>query len=185
MPFQILSKAMLLFTLLAPVPALAQDQPGNPPPNAALAAVARWISANSDLPYPAEMPRIELLPAAQIYRLRYDALLPRKSQASGGEYSTPLPQVRPEVVAVYDDVRRTIYLPAGWTGATAAERSVLVHEMVHHMQNVAGRKYDCGGAREKPAYLAQRQWLADRGLDLETEFQVDMFTIVAISACMF
>lgn len=185
MPLQILIRAVLLVAFFATVPALAEGPSGNLPANSSLATIARWISTNYDLPYPAELPRIELVQPAQILRLRYDALLPRRSQAIGGEHSTPLPQVQREVVAVYDDASRTIYLPVGWTGATVAERSVLVHEMVHHLQNLAGRKYDCGGAREKPAYLAQRQWLAERGLELETEFDVDLFTIVALSACMF
>ena len=178
-------RVALLFTVLATLPAFAQDRPpGNDVANASLATIARWISDNSDLPYPSEMPRVERVSPSQILRLRYDALLPRRAQAIGGEHSTPLPQVQREVVAVYDDVNRTIYLPTSWTGATTAEQSVLVHEMVHHMQNLAGLKYPCGGAREKPAYLVQRKWLADRGLDLEDEFQVDMFTIVALSACM-
>jgi hypothetical protein len=59
-----------------------------------------------------------------------------------------------------------------------------VHEMVHHLQNVGQLKYDCPAAREKPAYLAQNRWLRQFGLDLENEFQIDMFTIVAMSACM-
>jgi hypothetical protein len=59
-----------------------------------------------------------------------------------------------------------------------------VHEMVHHLQNLAGLKFACAGEREKPAYLAQDKFLRQHGLDLEKEFDVDMFTVVAISACM-
>ena len=103
--------------------------------------------------------------------------------AIGGTPATQNGYLR-EVVAIYDDSTRTIYLPLGWTGATARERSVLVHELVHHLQNLAGLKYACGGAREMPAYLAQRKWLDIHGLDLEKEFDVDMFTIVALSACI-
>jgi predicted metalloprotease len=89
-----------------------------------------------------------------------------------------------EVVAIYNDITKTIFLPDAWTGTTAAEVSVLVHEMVHHLQNLAGLKYDCPAAREKPAYLAQDKWLQLYGLDLETEFQIDKFTLVVSSACM-
>jgi hypothetical protein len=39
-----------------------------------------------------------------------------------------------EVVAVYDDSSSTIYLALGWTSATPAGLSVIVHEMVHHLQ---------------------------------------------------
>jgi hypothetical protein len=146
--------------------------------------IARWLSENFELPYAGEAPQVERVPSAQLYRLRYKALLPLKSQAIGGEHSTPLPEYRREVVAVYDDSSRTIYLPDRWTGATVAEQSVIVHEMVHHLQNVAGLKYECGGAREKPAYLAQAEWLKRHGLELEKEFEVDMFTVVALSGCM-
>jgi hypothetical protein len=146
--------------------------------------IARWLSENFDLPYADDPPRVERATPAHLLRLRYRALLPLRSQAIGGEHSTPLPEYRRELVAVYDDSSRTIYLPEGWTGATVAEQSVVVHEMVHHLQNLAGLKYACGGAREKPAYLAQAHWLKSHGLELEKEFEVDMFTVVGLSACM-
>ena len=186
MPRQITLYAALLLLFVATGSAQAQAGTAdeNRPAISSLLAIAGWISANFDLPYPDEPPRIEIVPTGQLHRLRYNALLPRRAQAIGGEHSTPLPEVQREIVALYDDASRTIYLPEGWTGASLAEQSVLVHEMVHHLQNRAGLKYECGGAREKPAYLAQHKWLADRGLDMEKEFQVDMFTIVAMSACM-
>jgi hypothetical protein len=147
--------------------------------------VAQWLSTNFGLPHAAELPRVERVPAADLYRLRYKALLPLRSQAIGGEHSTPLPEYRREVVAVYDDAARTIFLPQTWTGKTVADQSVIVHEMVHHLQNLGGLKYECAGAREKVAYLAQDQWLKTHGLDLEKAFEVDMFTVVALSACMY
>jgi hypothetical protein len=58
-----------------------------------------------------------------------------------------------------------------------------VHEMVHHLQNVGGLKYPCPDAREKPAYLAQDRWLRRFGLDLETAFGIDLFTVLVRSAC--
>jgi len=61
-----------------------------------------------------------------------------------------------KVESFYDDATRTIYLPKGWTGRSPAELSLLVHEMVHHVQNVAGLTYACAGEREKIAYAAQR-----------------------------
>ena len=53
-----------------------------------------------------------------------------------------------EVVAVYHDATRTIFLSDAWTGASPADLSVLVHEMVHHLQNLAGLRYECPAARE-------------------------------------
>jgi hypothetical protein len=56
--------------------------------------------------------------------------------------------------------------------------------MVHHLQNLAGVKFECPAAREKAAYLAQDKWLARFGKSLESDFDVDMFTVVISSACM-
>ena len=60
-----------------------------------------------------------------------------------------------------------------------------MHEMVHHMQNMAGLHYDCPQAREKTAYLAQERWLEQFGSDLSGEFQIDPFTVFVRSACIF
>lgn len=149
-----------------------------------LAEIAKWLSANYDLPYAAEQPRVERVSKLRLQQLRYRALLPSQSQAIGGEHATPLPEHQREVVAVYDDRTRTVFLPDSWTGASTADRSVLVHEMVHHLQNLAGQTFACAAEREKTAYLAQDQWLRLHGLELEKEFDVDMFTVVVLSACM-
>jgi hypothetical protein len=146
--------------------------------------IAKWLSTNFGLPYASEPPRLERVSRLRLYQLRHKAFLPLQSQAIGGEHSTPMPQYQREVVAVYDDATRTVYLPEGWSGDSIADQSVLVHEMVHHLQNLAGLKFACAGEREKPAYLAQDKWLRLHGHELEKDFEVDMFTVVALSACM-
>jgi hypothetical protein len=82
-------------------------------------------------------------------------------------------------------VDRTIYLPKTWTGDTPVELSILVHEMVHHLQNLAGMTFACPGAREKLAYAAQKDWLALFGHDLFTEFETDAFTLLVRTECGF
>ena len=149
-------------------------------PDASLRAIAEWLSQNFELPKSTELPSIEFATPEQMIRLRYKGLLPDRMN---GATATQKGFQR-EVVAIYDDTKRIIYLPLGWTGTTASERSVLVHEMVHHLQNLGDLKYACGGAREKLAYLAQGKWLDVHDLDLEKEFDIDMFTIVMLSACM-
>ena len=185
MLYQIMIHSVMSFLFVAT--AFASPAADKRPDRAALDKVAHWVSENAGLPYSEEMPRIEFVSPAQLYRLRYKAMLPQqsRSQIIGGEHSTPIPPPQREVVAVYEDATGTIYLADGWTGESAVEQSVLVHEMVHHLQSRAGMKFDCGGAREKPAYLAQAKWLEEHGLNLEDELQVDMFTIVAMSACVF
>jgi hypothetical protein len=84
----------------------------------------------------------------------------------------------------YDDATRTIHLPKGWTGASPAELSVLVREMVHHVQNVAGLVYASPEEREKLADAAQRQWLALLGRDLMEAFKRDPMTLLVRTNCM-
>jgi hypothetical protein len=79
---------------------------------------------------------------------------------------------------------RTIYLPEGWTGRSPSEVSVLVHELVHHLQNVGGLKFECAGERERPAYQAQSRWLELFDKNLAEEFNLDPMTVLVRTNCM-
>ena len=142
-----------------------------------LNAIVLWISINLAVPAVYDHPHIEYAPPAKMIAMRLRGL-PTTAQ------ETLLPSQIPDVVAIYDDEKRTIFLPEGWTGKTPAELSVLVHEMVHHLQNVNKEKFECPAAREKPAYLAQDKWLKQFDQTLEQDFEVDLFTIVVKSACV-
>ncbi|HXF88500.1 MAG TPA: hypothetical protein VNK48_09130 [Xanthobacteraceae bacterium] len=50
--------------------------------------------------------------------------------------------------------------------------------------NVARIKHDCLQAREKLAYVAQERWLRRFDLSLESEFDVDPFTVLVRTLCM-
>ena len=146
-----------------------------------LTAIETWLAAQFDLPRAQSHPRIELVPAAKIAALRYRGLVPNT-----GTETAPGVQATSErdVVAVYSDAAHTIYLPEGWTGSTAAELSVLVHEMVHHLQNAGRVTYECPQAREKVAYMAQERWLALFGRSLEQDFELDGFSLLVKTRCM-
>jgi hypothetical protein len=122
----------------------------------------------------------------EITFLRYQAFTPaqRRDVLTSLADNTGGPHGR-EAVAVYDDRTRTIFLPDTWTGETPADLSVLVHEMVHHLQNSAHMKYECPGAREQLAYTAQDHWLKLSGRDLASEFEIDAFTLKVTTSCGF
>ena len=164
----------------------AESQPSAiRPTQASLTEIVRWLSENFDLPPIYDHPRVEFVSPIQLVRMRYNSLLSDWSHVTiGGNDPAAQTAYQPEVVALYNDTTKTIFLANGWSGKTPAERSILVHEMVHHLQNLAKLKYECPGAREKPAYLAQDEWLKLHGHDLETEFEIDKFTVVANAACM-
>lgn len=146
---------------------------------ALLTAIAIWLSANFALPQSHDHPRIEFATAAQMEMVRYGS-----SRATAPAAGTVAPGQLPEVEALYDDRSRTIYLSKGWKGTTAAELSVLVHEMVHHLQGAAGLKYECPQAREELAYAAQDRWLKLFGRSLSDEFGVDKMTLFVRTKCL-
>jgi hypothetical protein len=136
--------------------------------DALASTLAAWISHDTGLPIPAAIPRI-------VQRDRADLAMRFRGETADGTTGGI-----GDVVALYDPAERTILLPDGWTGATPAEISVLVHEMVHHMQTAAGRPYSCPGEREALAYRAQADWLARFGESLEQDFGInDMFLKLA------
>lgn len=156
------------------------------PTQTLLTEIVTWLSANFDLPAIQDHPSVEFVSPAKLASMRNEdrGFLPDRTRKTGVYEPVEAAHQR-EVVALYEGTTKTIFLSNTWTGTTPAEQSVLVHEMVHHLQNLGKLKFECPMAREKLAYIAQNRWLEQCGKDLETEFQVDMFTILISSACMY
>ena len=143
-----------------------------------------WLSANFGLAAIHEHPRIEIATPAKMAEVRYGRLAGTQTDRVAAEAgrSAP-PEVGHDVFAIYDDLSRTIYLPENWSGNTPAEVSLLVHELVHHLQNLGGLKFDCVAAREKIAYRAQAGWLELFGKNLADEFDLDPMTLLVRTNC--
>ena len=142
--------------------------------------VVTWLGGNFDLAASSERPKIEFASKDKLLRMR----VADRAEWQGFTQAESEPTTERNVVAVYDTVSKTIFLPDDWIGVSAADQSILVHEIVHHLQNLSQQKFECPAAREKLAYLAQDKWLAKFGTSLEREFDLDMFTVVVSSACM-
>ncbi len=158
------------------------------PSQALLDLIASWLGASFDLPIHGEPPHLEWVPPAKLAALRYRGLTVDRGvylESANVESPSRVEQsgITPEIYAFYDDKNRAIYLPEDWQGVTINEISILVHEMVHHLQNLAGLKYPCPQERERLAYEAQDKWLALFGTSLEQEFGFDAFTILARALC--
>lgn len=143
-----------------------------------LKSIVTWLAANFDLPSTDALPTVNRAAPATIAALRYRGLL-------GAGERPGNPGAPPEIVAVYDDKQQTIYLQNDWSGKTPAELSVLVHEMVHHLQTQMRTNFECPQAREKVAYAAQQKWLELSGRSLASEFQLDGLTLLLTTKCMF
>jgi hypothetical protein len=145
-----------------------------------LTAIVTWLSLNIGLPANYEHPQIAFVSPDQMSAVRTTGVSDSIAHADDERTRPPGSQI----VALYDDRNRTVYLPNGWNGDSPTEMSVLVHEMVHHLQNLAGVTYECAEAREKPAYEAQEGWLALYGRDFKREFRVDDLTMAVRTKCI-
>ena len=149
-----------------------------------VAAIETWIAAEFNLPAIREHPRLKLVSPAKIAALRFKVLLsnPKTGIAANDHETSP---AQGDTVALYHDATQSIYLPEGWSGSTPAELSVLVHEMVHHFQNVLALKYECPQEREKLAFLAQERWLGLSGHSLASDFDLDPFSLLVKTRCFY
>jgi uncharacterized protein DUF6647 len=145
---------------------------------ALLTAIVLWLSTTFNLPATFENPRIEFISATKMTSLF------SKSIGQHEQVAMVTNQSQPDVVSLYDHHAKTIYLLDGWNGKTPAELSILVHEMVHHLQTVGGLKFACPQEREELAYKAQERWLELFGHNLEQDFQLDPFSILVKSKCL-
>jgi len=157
--------AAIALCLAATAPATAAERHDLP---LLLNTIGLWLAATFDLPATTVVPDLVRLPASDLVAMRY------------GASATVAPG---EIVALYDDARRTIYLAEGWTGQSPAELSVLAHEMVHHLQSEADLRFACPGEREALAYRAQDAWLRLFGTDLERSFGIDAATLLVATVC--
>jgi len=143
--------------------------------DALLIVMMLWLSVNFDLPKVQELPRIKFVPAPGMASLRYKDSSSANSIVPGSADT--------DTLAVYRDDTNTIYLREEWKGNTPAESSILLHEMVHHMQNVGRLRFECPQQRERLAYQAQQRWLNLFETDLQKEFGLDAFTLLVKSTC--
>jgi hypothetical protein len=145
---------------------------------ALLTAIVMWLSTNFGLPASFDHPRMKFVSAAEL-----NAPLRGKADEKQGGVSAA--QASSDIVSFYSNESKTIYLEERWSGKTPADLSVLVHEMVHHLQNVGRLKFECPQAREELAYKAQNQWLGLFGRDLEQDFQLDGFSVLVKTKCFY
>lgn len=145
---------------------VAAAAPRETPP--LMETITLWLVSNFDLPVPAAVPALVSVTEAELVAMRYG---PGASVPPG------------HVAAVYDDPGRTIYVAEAWSGSTPGELSILVHEMVHHLQSAADMRFACPGEREVLAYRAQDAWLGLFGESLESAFGIDAATILVGTVC--
>jgi hypothetical protein len=149
------------------VAGMATLRPGEAPGQDVLTSMVTWVSNVLDIPAIYDLPNVERTP-----RIKLAAVLHNSHFVS-----------QETILSNYDGAKQSIYLPDDWRGNTPAGTSILIHEMAHHLQQVARAHYDCSQWEEKLAYVAQQQWLAPYGRNLEKDFGIDPLTYLLTTEC--
>ena len=103
----------------------------------------------------------------------------------------PMPPVvftempRQEIAGLYDRETATVQLERDCeTRFTSRCRSILVHELVHHLYVVTGQPRKCHQDEEKTAYLTQYKWLLENAPAVLGSVALDPITFIFATECM-
>ena len=130
-------------------------------PDAALVAeLLGWIGANS--PY-ANSPALSGTP---------DIAFCTEGEAISLDNEAYL--VQPDTRAAYDPQEHRIFLALPWDAADRFDTSVLLHELVHHVQ-LQSRRWECINAAEWEAYTLQDKWLRHHGITHDFDWMLIFF----------
>ena len=151
-----------------------------------IATLIAWIVARTELGAP-DPPRIVFVPKHQINELY------RGVTNGEREPQTMLSNIKGArnpndpagVQALYIRADRTIYLQQNWRPVGLRNQSILLHELVHHVQRFNHVNASCPGSLEKRAYDLQAAWLREHGVaDPYQLMGPDQFTVAILAMCM-
>ncbi len=134
-----------------------------------------WVAAELGVPMPETLPRVAFADEETMRGIR--------AAVEGDPVGAASPDAT--LLAMYDTISGTIFLPLGWTGQSTAEVSILMHEIVHHFQLLSREHFACPAAREKLAYEVQGRWLEVHGESLEAAFGISPMFLLVATNCTF
>tara|TARA_Y100001936_G_C16051811_1_gene658321 strand:+ start:55 stop:471 length:417 start_codon:yes stop_codon:yes gene_type:complete len=107
-----------------------------------LTALLIWIGANTDYNVNMDIPMVVFLPQVQMEQQYFG-----NSENHGGLH------------AFYDLDKDTIILPDTWDRRNAWDMSVLLHEIIHYVQDQNNIVYKCTAEMEKDSWPLQQKYL--------------------------
>tara|TARA_R110001592_G_scaffold38930_2_gene128199 strand:- start:552 stop:1067 length:516 start_codon:yes stop_codon:yes gene_type:complete len=94
---------------------------------------------------------------------------------------------RTNPIALYDHIQKTIILNKKFDIQTIHDKSVLFHELVHHLQyeNDIDSTVECKGELEKEAYTLQDEWLKETyDVNVWDTIKINRLFFMIITSCM-
>ena len=128
-----------------------------------ITALLIWLGANSDFNVDMDIPLVLFLPQAEMEQRYYDG-----ADKHG------------DLHAFYDTNTDTIILPDTWDRRRPWDLSVLLHEIIHYVQDQNDIKFDCLQEMEAQSWPLQQKYLLEVH---DIEWQYDKLWHFFVSNC--
>ena len=130
-----------------------------------LTALMIWLGANTPFDTNHDIPNVLFLTQSQMETL-YDP-----------EGQKEFPN---QLHGLYDQESDTIILPETWDRRDPWDMAVLLHEMVHYLQDMNNLEFNCTAEMEKDAWPIQQKYLKDQH---DYVWEYDGLWYMVISTC--
>jgi Zn-dependent peptidase ImmA (M78 family) len=132
-----------------------------------IAAMLLWIGANTNYDVNLHHPEVQIVPQAQLEQIY--------SKGKGIDKNS-------ELHAFYDTKKDTIYLPESFDLYNAWHKGVLLHELLHYVQDQNQVEFECSAQMEAEAWPLQKKYLHEvHGVD----WQYDDLWFRLVSSCSY
>ena len=142
-----------------------------------------WISAVTGFSVP-EIPHIKSATFAEMKHISYDCdnVVPATKKVCADT------SVGYKTLALYIESSETIYISNDFWWPSKKDQSILLHELVHHMQfanNYQKTTESCKrSVLEAQAYSVQSEWLKTHGMSLEKDIGIGPLYLYIITTCI-
>lgn len=148
-----------------------------------LIALNIFISSHTSFPVLTEYPTVILLPQIEMHWMFLDC----KGEDRWLEPSCRTKKNQFTPVGLYDSVSQRIYISKQFKKKSTEEafHSVILHELVHHLQNKVGLlndKKNCRGRNEVQAYRLQQLYLESHEQDFYKSININELFIRSLLA---
>ena len=130
-----------------------------------LTALMIWLGANTTLDTNHDIPKVVFLPQEKMEQMYYV------------DEPEKLPN---ELHGIYDTDSDTIILRDTWDRRKPWDMGVLVHEMVHYLQDMNSMDFQCTAQMEKDTWPIQQKYLKDQH---DYDWEYDSLWYMVISSC--
>ena len=111
-----------------------------------ITALMIWLGANTPFDTNHDIPKVIFLPQEQMEKMFYKGKDEMPNTLHG----------------LYDKESDTIILPDTWDRRNPWDMGILLHEMVHYLQDQNGMKFSCTAEMERDAWPPQQKYLKEQ-----------------------